>query len=126
MSDLFKEIIDITKRDKKDFFQTYAKIGEESGELAKEIQAYSNVQGYVSKHSNKTNIIEECIDTALASLSLAVKAGATEDEMSNMFRAKMNKWADILNNEGRLKDITNILTEYKKLSNKQWLNLNLF
>lgn len=34
MSDLFKEIIDITKRDKKDFFQTYAKIGEESGELA--------------------------------------------------------------------------------------------
>lgn len=105
---LIPEIIEITNRDKKDLVATYAKLGEETGELAREVLAYVNEPSTLHRYSTKADIVEECIDTALVALSLAIKAGASESDLEKMFRAKLNKWGDILQREGRLKDITKI------------------
>lgn len=105
---LFDEIVDITQRDKKDTTQTYVKLGEEHGELAKELLAYLNTPSTLHRFSTRESVVEECIDVALVAISLAIKAGANRPEIEKMFRSKMDKWATILQNEGRLKDITNI------------------
>lgn len=107
-NDLIAEIIEITKLDKKDLIATYAKLGEETGELAREILSYINEPSTLHRYSTKSDIIEECIDTALVAISIAIKAGADSEEINKMFRLKLDKWASILQNEGRLKDISNI------------------
>lgn len=105
---LIKEIEQITHLDKKNLMATYAKLGEEHGELARTILAYANEPSTLHRYATKQNIVEECIDVALVAISIAIKASATEDDIDRMFRVKLDKWATILQNEGRLKDITNI------------------
>lgn len=105
---LIEEIIDITNLDKKNLVATYVKLGEETDELAREILAYVNEPSTLHRYSTKSDIIEECIDTALVAISIAIKAGADSEEINKMFRLKLDKWATILQNEGRLKDITKI------------------
>lgn len=105
---LIEEIINITNLDKKNLVATYVKLGEETGELARAILAYVNEPSTLHRYSTKSDIIEECIDTALVAISIAIKAGADSEEINKMFRLKLDKWATILQNEGRLKDITKI------------------
>lgn len=111
-NDIIEQIITNTKLDKKDFLSTYAKVGEETGELAKEILSYLNEPTNLHRYSTKNNIIEECVDTILTVYSLAIKAGASQDEIEDMMNIKLSKWATILQNEGRLKDINKIPYEY--------------
>lgn len=105
---ILPEIKEITNLDKKNLMATFAKLGEEHGELARVILAYANEPSILHRFATTNNIVEECIDVALVALSIAFKAGADEEQLENMFRVKMNKWGDILHREGRLKDIKNI------------------
>ena len=105
---ILPEIKEITQLDKKNLMATFAKLGEEHGELARIILAYANEPTILHRFATSNEIVEECIDVALVALSIAFKAGASEEQMENMFRIKMNKWADILQHEGLLKDINRI------------------
>lgn len=111
-NDIIEQIITNTQLDKKDFLSTYAKVGEETGELAKEILSYLNEPTNLHRFSSKNNIIEECVDTILTVYSLALKAGANQAEIEDMMNLKLSKWSVILQNEGRLKDINKIPYEY--------------
>lgn len=101
-----------TKLDKKDFLATYAKVGEEVGELAKEMLSYLNEPTNHHRYSSKKNILEECVDSILTLYSLALKTGANQEDIEEMMELKLSKWSTILSNEGRLKDIDRIPFEY--------------
>ena len=58
---LIEEIIDITNLDKKNLVATYVKLGEETGELAREILAYVNEPSTLHRYSTKSDIIEESV-----------------------------------------------------------------
>lgn len=105
---ILPEINEITCRDKKNLMATFAKLGEEHGELARILLAYANEPTILHRYATSNEIVEECIDVALVALSIAFKAGATEEQVEKMFRIKMDKWGDNLAREGRLKDVKNI------------------
>lgn len=107
-----QQIVLNTTLDKKDFLATYAKVGEEVGELAKEMLSYLNEPTNHHRYSSKKNIIEECVDSILTIYSLALKTGATQEDIEEMMELKLSKWATILSNEGRLKDVDKIPFEY--------------
>lgn len=110
--ELINQIVQNTNLDKKDFLATYAKVGEENGELAKEILSYLNEPTNLHRYSTKKNILEECVDSILTVYSLALKVGATPDDIEEMMGLKLSKWSTILTNEGRLKNIETIPFEY--------------
>lgn len=108
MNTIFPEIEEITHLDKKNLMATFAKLGEEHGELARVLLAYANEPTILHRFATTNDILEECVDITLVALSIAFKAGLSQEQLENMFRIKMNKWADIISREGRLKDIKSI------------------
>jgi len=94
-----KEILDFVKKlslaDKKNLPAKCLKVSEEQGELASVVLPYANEHGTRHKFVEKNRILEEVVDTMLASISIAYELEYTNEEIEDMMYRKSLKWAEI-------------------------------
>lgn len=100
-----KEFLDYVRtlsiRDKKTLSQKALKTAEEVGELARVVLPYDSAYATNHRFANPIDILEECIDTTLCSLSIAYQLGFSDDEIDEMFLEKSKKWARLQANEDK-------------------------
>lgn len=89
----------LSKMDKKTLSQKALKVAEEAGELAKVVLPYDSAHNTSHKFIDKERILEEVIDTYLASISIAYSLDFTDDEINKMIDKKTKKWVEIQNND---------------------------
>jgi hypothetical protein len=71
------------------------KVTEENGELAGELQAYDGLDGAHHRITTEERVLEEAIDVILASVSIPLSMGFSENDITDMMQRKMNKWAEL-------------------------------
>lgn len=79
-------------RDKKNLAQKGLKTAEEVGELAKKILPFENAHATTHRLVEKRDILEECVDTILCSLSIAFELNFTDEDIADMMLLKAQKW----------------------------------
>lgn len=92
---VLEQIKDLTKKDKKTLSQKALKVSEEVGELSKVILPFDNAHSTTHRFIAKENILEEVVDTFLASISIAYELGFSDDDIEKMIVKKLTKWADL-------------------------------
>lgn len=91
-SEVFKTIKHLSLTDEKSLTAKALKTAEECGELAKVVNPYEG--GFATTHRfvSAERILEEAVDTALCSLSIAYSLGFTDEDITDMMVRKCIKW----------------------------------
>ena len=89
---LLDYIQELSKRDKKNLSQKVSKVFEEGGELAKVALPFDSAYACRHRFVDKYNILEEVVDTMLASISIAYDLGFTHEEIEDMMDMKSQMW----------------------------------
>lgn len=84
-------IKEITYQDKKTLSERALKLSEETGEVSEAVLSYTNACGCSYKHKTRKDILEECTDVIIISLSL-ICAISEEENLKEMFETKIKKW----------------------------------
>lgn len=73
--------------------QQCIKLGEECGELSAAVLMNAGLKGTkMNKNAIRNNVLEECCDVVLVSVSMMRKGGYSMDEIRAMIDKKLNKW----------------------------------
>lgn len=92
---MLNTINELTKLDKKTLVERALKLTEEVGEVAESVLSYTNACGCGYKDKNKDDVIEECVDAIIVSLSIISQANDNnipEDKIKSIFNEKLGKW----------------------------------
>jgi NTP pyrophosphatase (non-canonical NTP hydrolase) len=94
-TEVFNTIKHLSLIDEKSLTAKALKTAEEVGELAKVINPYEG--GFATTHRFVTTerILEEAVDTALCSLSIAYSLGFTDEDIADMMTRKCVKWSKL-------------------------------
>lgn len=88
-----KYVRHLSKQDRKSLSQKALKTCEEVGELAKVVLPLDNAYATTHRFVERESILEEAVDTILCALSVAYHLDFTDDDVTDMFAAKAEKWA---------------------------------
>lgn len=91
----FDFIKELSLKDKKTLSQKALKVAEESGELAKAVLPFDNAAGTTHRFIDKNKILQEVVDTMLASVSIAYDLGFTDEEIDSMMYEKSIYWQSL-------------------------------
>jgi NTP pyrophosphatase (non-canonical NTP hydrolase) len=101
--DFLKYVRHLSKQDRKSLSQKALKTCEEVGELAKVVLPVDNAYATTHRFVERESILEEAVDTVLCALSVAYHLDFTDDEVTDMFAAKAEKWALLQSKEQDVK-----------------------
>lgn len=93
----------LSVRDRKTLSQKALKTTEEVGEMAKKVNAYESAAGCTHRVVERRDILEECVDTMLCSMSMAYELGFSDEEVDDMLLAKAEKWDSLQVREAGVK-----------------------
>ncbi len=82
----------LSLREPKTLLQRFAKLVEESGELAQEILIEQNASGFQHKQRGDDGIAGEAVDVLLVCLSIFFKNGGDMQELEHHVTRKCHKW----------------------------------
>lgn len=98
-----KYVRHLSTQDRKSLSQKALKTCEEVGELAKVVLPIDNAYATTRRFVERESILEEAVDTVLCALSVAYHLDFTDDEVTDMFAAKAEKWALLQSKEQDVK-----------------------
>lgn len=90
-------------RDRKTLTGKALKTAEEVGELAKKVLPFENAYATTHRFVERRDILEECIDTILCSLSIAYELQFSDEDVDEMMLLKAQKWANLQAREDGVK-----------------------
>lgn len=88
----FDFIRELSLKDKKTLSQKALKVSEECGELAKAVLPFDNASGTTHRFIDKRKILQEVVDTMLASVSIAYDLGFSDEDIDAMMYEKSIYW----------------------------------
>jgi NTP pyrophosphatase (non-canonical NTP hydrolase) len=92
---LLSLIKNLSLNDKKNLSEKSLKLFEEGGELSEAVLAFLNADGSRHKVFQKKDILEECADAILVSLSIAYSLGYDDDSINSMMYDKARYWSSL-------------------------------
>ncbi len=98
-NELLTYVQQLSDRDTKDLNGKTLKTGEETGELAKKVLAYTQSAGSLHRFVAAENVMEECADVILCALSIVHHLGFTRQDLESMMMRKAQKWDSIQQRE---------------------------
>lgn len=82
----------LSQTERKTMLERFAKLSEESGELAQEILIAGNAAGFKHKAVGADGIAGEAVDVLIVAFSIFFKSGGTITELSRLLEKKCAKW----------------------------------
>ncbi len=98
-NELLTYVQQLSDRDTKDLNGKTLKTGEETGELAKKVLAYTQSAGSLHRFVAAENVMEECADVILCALSIVHHLGFTREDLESMMMQKAQKWDSLQQRE---------------------------
>lgn len=97
--DLINYIHELSDRDTKDLTGRTLKSGEEVGELAKKVLAFTQAAGSLHRIVAAQDVMEEAADVILCSLSIVRHMGFTMEDLESTLMLKAQKWDSLQERE---------------------------
>lgn len=93
MEDILKEILALSKKDKRTLDQRFIKLHEEVGELAQAVLQHKGLKSSTkNKLQIKENILEEYCDSIITLTTIIAAYRFPHNKIQSMLRTKSNKW----------------------------------
>lgn len=95
MTEVLKEIEELSLVNEKSVEQICMKLAEETGEVNQAALSYLKASGSNYKSLGSEDVKEECADVLMVALSLFYKVGGTNEELSDLLEFKTTKWKSV-------------------------------
>lgn len=92
METTLQKFLELAKTNKKSIEQITIKLQEETGEVSSAVLSALGAFGSEYKNENLNDVKEELIDVIMIACSLLVKLEASEKEVQDIFKDKVQKW----------------------------------
>lgn len=86
------KIRELSCKERKTLLERFAKLSEESGELAQELLIAHKSSGSLHKTKGEDGVLGEAVDVTLVALSIYFSAGGTAEELAVLVAQKCSKW----------------------------------
>lgn len=95
--DFLDRIEDLSRKESDYMHLDHGKVCEEFGELNGAWLAVKGLGSSQYKNIGLDDLISECVDLSIASLSFGINCGASKDQILEIMKNKLDKWEEAVN-----------------------------